>query len=344
MCLNPLHGFRIGTTPAGKADLKICGREIVAIEKVEGDWKKYVSLSFVQHPMKAITEYIDIPCGQCIECRLAYSRDWATRMMLEAQYHESSYFLTLTYDDEHVPPSYYPDPETGEAIRSLTLKKKDMQDFMKRLRRRLEYADKPPIRFYGCGEYGTDTHRPHYHIIVFGLELDDLKPLKTSSLGFPYYTSQLIEDCWPQGYSMVCNVSWDTCAYVARYVTKKWTGDFKEFYEQFNIQPEFSLMSRKPGIAKQYFDEHKEDIYHFDEIFLTLSDGGKTARPPRYYDRLFDLENPEIMSLVKDKRKSYTDQMNLLRQMNTTLSEEEQLSARKDLMIKKYNMLPRKEI
>lgn len=344
MCLNPMHGFRVGKNPNGKADMKICGREVVAIEKVGGNWRKYVDLSYVQHPLNAITQYIDIPCGQCIECRLAYSRDWATRMMLEAQYHDSSYFLTLTYDDAHVPLSAYGDPETGEAIPSLTLQKKDMQGFIKRLRRRLEYDGKPQIRFYGCGEYGSETHRPHYHIVVFGLELDDLELLKKSDMGFPYYRSQLIEECWTYGYSMVCNVSWDTCAYVARYVTKKWTGDYKEFYEQFNILPEFALMSRKPGIAKQYFDEHKEDIYRFDELYLKMSDGGKTTKPPRYYDRLFDVENPEIMQTIKQARKDKSEKMDKIRQRNTTLSKDEQLQARKELMIKRYNMLPRKEI
>ena len=344
MCLNPLHGFKIGVNSNGKADMMICGCQIVALEKVFGEWRRYVDLSYVQHPSSAITEFVDIPCGQCIECRLAYSRDWATRMMLEAQYHEFSYFLTLTYDDQHVPPSFYPDPDTGEAIPAMTLKKKDMQDFIKRLRRRLEYAGKPQIRFYGCGEYGTTTHRPHYHIVIFGLDLDDLEVLTKSALGFPYYRSKLVEECWPFGYSMVCNVSWDTCAYVARYVTKKWTGDYKEFYDNFNIAPEFALMSRKPGIAKQYFDDHKEDIYRFDELYLKLSDGGKIVKPPRYYDRLYDLEEPDLMKAVKEQRKQRGEMKKKLRDKNSTLSEEEQLEMKRDLMIKRYNMLPRKEI
>nr|DAR43453.1 MAG TPA: Replication associated protein [Microviridae sp.] len=312
---------------------------------------------------KVIYESIDIPCGHCIECRLKYSRDWATRMMLEAQYHESSYFVTLTYDDLHAPKSYYPeDPETGEGcLPSLTLVKKDMQDFMKRLRDRLDNDGKPKIRFYGCGEYGSTTHRPHYHIIIFGLCLDDLEPLKVSSQGFPYYRSKLIEDCWSEpklvlnpktgkkervslGYSMVCNVSWDTCAYVARYVTKKWTGDYKDFYESFNIEPEFSLMSRMPGIARQYFDEHKEDIYRFDELFLKCSDGGKTVQPCSYFDKLYDLENPDLMQAVKERRKKRGEERKKIVQANTTLTLDEQLEARQRLFEKRLAMLKRKEI
>lgn len=341
-CLNPLKGWQIGVNPSGKPNYHITSRDVDFLQYVSGAWRNgYAGQAYSG---KIISNSIDVPCGHCIECRLKYSRDWATRMMLEAQYHESSYFVTLTYDDLHVPKSYYPDLDTGEAIPSLTLVKKDLQGFIKRLRRRLEYLKRPQIRFYGCGEYGTSTHRPHYHIVVFGLCLDDLEQLKVSSQGFPYYRSKLIEECWPFGFSMVCDVSWDTCAYVARYVTKKWTGDYKDFYSTFNILPEFSLMSLKPGIARRYFDEHKDDIYRFDELYLKCSDGGKTVQPCSYFDRLYDLENPELMQAVKDRRKKRGEERQRMVDANTSLSFEERLQVRQDLYEKRLLMLKRKEI
>ena len=341
-CLNPLKGWQIGVNPSGKPNYHITSRDVDFLQYVSGAWRNgYAGQAYSG---KIISNSIDVPCGHCIECRLKYSRDWATRMMLEAQYHESSYFVTLTYDDLHVPKSYYPDPDTGEAIPSLTLVKKDLQGFIKRLRRRLEYLKRPQIRFYGCGEYGTSTHRPHYHIVVFGLCLDDLEQLKVSSQGFPYYRSKLIEECWSFGFSMVCDVSWDTCAYVARYVTKKWTGDYKDFYSTFNILPEFSLMSLKPGIARRYFDEHKDDIYRFDELYLKCSDGGKTVQPCSYFDRLYDLENPELMQAVKDRRKKRGEERQRMVDANTSLSFEERLQVRQDLYEKRLLMLKRKEI
>ena len=340
--MNPLKGWQIGVNLSGKPHYKITSRNVDFLQFVSGSWREG---HFGQaYSGNLISDFIDIPCGRCIECRLKYSRDWATRMMLESQYHESSYFVTLTYDDLHVPKSYYPDPDTGEAIPSLTLVKKDFQGFIKRLRRRLEYLKRPQIRFYGCGEYGSTTHRPHYHIIIFGLCLDDLEPLKVSSQGFPYYRSNLIEQCWPFGYSMVCDVSWDTCAYVARYVTKKWTGDYKDFYESFNLLPEFSLMSLKPGIARRYFDEHKEDIYQFDELFLNCTDGGKTVQPCSYFDKLYDLENPDLMHAVKERRKKRGEERQKIVQSNTTLTLDEQLEARQRLFEKRLAMLKRKEI
>ena len=130
-------------------------------------------------------EILQVPCGQCIGCRIDRSRQWANRCMLELQYHDSAYFVTLTYDDLHVPKAYYPDPDTGEAHQSLTLCKRDFQLWMKRLRKRFS-DDK--IRFFACGEYGGSTHRPHYHAIVFGLHLDDLVKYKTVQEGDGYYT------------------------------------------------------------------------------------------------------------------------------------------------------------
>lgn len=342
---------------SGKPDYKVTSRNVDCLYNDSGVWREGVAgrLYFG----KVIYESIDIPCGHCIECRLQYSRDWATRMMLEAQYHESSYFVTLTYNELYVPRSYYPDPDTGEAMPSLTLRPNDLSAFMKRLRRRLEYLGRPPIRFYGCGEYGSTTHRPHYHIIIFGLCLDDLEHFKTSSQGFPYYRSKLLEQCWsdkvydpvedkyvyiPFGNVMVCNVSWDTCAYVARYVTKKWTGDYKDFYDAFNIEPEFARMSRKPGIARQYFDEHKEDIYRFDELFLKCSDGGKAVKPCSYFDKLYDFDCPEEMAVIKERRRKRGEERQKIVQANTTLSLDEQLEARQRLYEKRLAMLKRKEI
>lgn len=96
-----------------------------------------------------------VPCGQCIGCRLAHSRDWATRCMHEAHMHESSSFITLTYSPEHL-------PENGSLVR------KHFTDFLKRLRKALGSVK---IRYFGCGEYGSKLERPHYHAIIVGLLL-----------------------------------------------------------------------------------------------------------------------------------------------------------------------------
>lgn len=294
---------------------------------------------------KVPPEYLmKLPCGQCRGCRLEYSRQWANRCMLELQYHDSAYFVTLTYDDVHVPKSYYPDPETGEALTSLTLVKRDFQLFMKRLRR--NFPD-DHIRFFMAGEYGSETFRPHYHAIIFGLHLDDLVLYKKSPLGFSYYNSKSLQKCWsdpetglPIGFAVVAEVTWETCAYTARYVMKKLTGKEAEFYTNFNIQPEFTLMSRKPGIARQYFDDHP-GIYEHDFINVKTEKGGLKFRPPRYFDKLYDLEHPEEMQSIKDIRKKMAIEAQKAKLSRTSLSSDELLAVEERAFESKIKSLRR---
>lgn len=167
MCTSPLKGFINGTTENGKKDLIVTPYTVDHIELL-GDKKIRVNSPAITSKY-ALTEFVEIPCGQCIECRLQRSRRWADRCMLELGYHESSYFLTLTYDNDHIPKNPLIDYDTGEIYaENATLVKKDLQDFMKRLRRAYEYKGYDnKLRFFACGEYGSQTLRPHFHIIVF---------------------------------------------------------------------------------------------------------------------------------------------------------------------------------
>lgn len=263
---------------------------------------------------RVVRDFIEVPCGKCIGCRLDYSRQWANRCMLELEYHDSAYFVTLTYDDAHIPKTAYGDQETGEAIDAYTLSKRDFQLFMKRLRKAFPDDE---IRFFACGEYGSNTFRPHYHAIIYGLHLDDLVMAGRSGSGYSYQYSQKLQNAWsiyhpggknydawyePIGFVSVGNVTWETCAYVARYIMKKQKGDDAVFYDLHNVQPEFTLMSRKPGIGRQWYDDHP-DLYDFEFINLKTDNGGIKFKPPRYYDKLFDIDDPVRMQEIKEIRK-----------------------------------------
>lgn len=338
MCLRPLHGFVLGINSSGKKDIKVCGHDVEAIRRSSDGWVA----SSMSHGEKF--DYIDIPCGQCIECRLSCSRQWACRMMLEARNYEHNYFLTLTYRDEELPISYCADMDTGEALPVSTLHKKHIQDFHKRLRSRLSYLAKPSFRFYSCGEYGSKSFRPHYHGIYFGLELDDLKFYKKSFNGFDYFTSDFLSEVWGHGFVIVADVTFESCAYVARYCTKKLNGDYKDFYTTFNIAPEFSLMSRNPGIGREFFDSHWQDFYEHDEIILPSNKGSITVKPPRYYDNLLSSLDEELYEITKENRvyASKLSQMEKLRQTN--LSSDEIAANREAFFKKRLLMLPRLEI
>lgn len=335
MCLNPLKGFRL---PDGS--VKVVPRETKVVYKSSaGSWLASPALDAVGR--ETVRDSIQIPCGRCIDCRLNQSRQWATRMMLEAEYHMSNYFVTLTYDPVHVPLSSFLDYETGEVLPSQTLRKTDLQAFFKRLRRRQEYYHDNQIRYYAAGEYGDETHRPHYHAIIFGLVLDDLEPLKKSRLGYQYYRSKTLEAVWPYGMVTVGVVSWQDCAYVARYCTKKLGGDYKAFYETFGLEPEFAIMSRKPGIGNQYFQDHADEIYKMDEIFLRLTDGGKKVKPPHYYDTLYAQIDEAQLEVCKERRQRYAESAERLQRRSSGLTDDERLQARADLLMRKAQALIR---
>ena len=233
---------------------------------------------------------LTIPCGQCVGCRLERSRQWAVRCVHEASLYEDNCFITLTYNNESL-------PEDG------SLNKKHFQDFMKRLRKK--YKNKK-IRYYHCGEYGDKNFRPHYHAIIFGLEFDDQK-LFTVNNGEKLYTSEKLEKLWPFGFSTIGTVTFESAAYVARYVMKKVNGkNAKNHYERvdsntgeiYSLVPEYNTMSRRPGIASGWFDKYKDDVYPSDNIHLRE----KTFRPPKFYDKMYEHLMPNEMEKIKKQR------------------------------------------
>jgi len=221
-----------------------------------------------------------IPCGQCAGCRLERARQWAVRCMHESSLHDVSIFVTLTYDDEHLPPNG-------------SLRPTDMQLFLKRLRKR--YGT---LRFYQCGEYGDQLSRPHHHAIIFGLSLPDIQLYRQSG-DFRLYVSPSLTDLWGHGFVVVADVSFDSVCYVTRYVMKKITGNVAT--EHYNGRlPEYTTMSRRPGIGRLYYDKYKSDLYNYDQCVVRDK---FVCKPPKYYDKLYDIESPEHFKELKDLRK-----------------------------------------
>lgn len=248
-----------------------------------------------------------IPCGQCITCRLNRSREWANRIMLECKSYpeNTNYFVTLTYDDEHVPINKTIDTNTGELITGLSLDKSHLQKFNHDLRKKwLNKYNHTGIRYYECGEYGEHTERPHYHLILMNLpHLDDLVYYKGTTLGDTLYTSETLSKLWKRGYVVVGKVTWDSASYVARYVMKKHFGKGADDYYKSKAKiPEFTTMSRRPGLGYNYYEENKNTIYDTDEIFVPRDGEVIKAKPGKYFDRKFEEDNPEKYKEVKRKR------------------------------------------
>jgi len=257
-CFRPLKGYRSNTVnpESGKRNITFNPRE-----------------GFYDLP-------IDLPCGQCIGCRLERSRQWAIRCVHEASLYEKNCFITLTYSDSHL-------PKNG------SLNVKHYQDFMKRLR----FKFGPKIRFFHCGEYGEKFGRPHYHACIFNFDFGD-KKLWKNLRGNKLYTSENLEALWPFGFSTIGDVTFESAAYVARYITKKITGPMAQKHYG-NKKPEYTTMSRRPGIAKGWYEKYKHEVYPRDELIIR----GKKMKPPKFYDRQFELDEPEVFLKVKRIRK-----------------------------------------
>lgn len=287
---------------------------------LEGWRKPDGGLTF--RPQDSIGVRLAVPCGQCIGCRIDYSKMWAARMMHEAQLHDQNCFITLTYDQEHLPPGN-------------TLVKCHLQKFFKRLRKSL--GDKK-VSYYSVGEYGELNQRPHYHAILFGHDFGD-RVLFTRGHDYLLHTSAELSKLWPDGHCTVGDVTPQTCAYTARYVLKKINGaKAAEHYERVNphtgqihqVQPEYSAMSRRPPIAQNWFQRYATDVFPDDFVLLN----GKKSKTPRYYDKLLDKVDPAQLEKIKQKR---LDNAKRHRDNNT----DERLAVREKVLKAKLKTLER---
>lgn len=286
-------------------------------------------------------------CGSCIDCRLNSSHKWAVRCMFESQYHEQSIFVTLTYADTHLPFGNFVDAN-GEIFSS-SLSLYDIQAFLKRLRERLDRLYGSKIRIFYCGEYGELNHRPHYHAIIFGFPLAAKLNFEYSQDGFNYYTSPDIESCWSDrfgvsmGFHVVSDFSYDTAAYTARYIMKKQKGKSLSYLhtsypDGFSplVNP-FAHQSTKPGLGYLYFKEHKDEIYTYDSIYYQKDFRVFKSKPPRYFDKLYDLEHHSQFALLRSERQKLA---NLSRgQLLSRVSEDyfERLSRENGILERKEN-------
>jgi len=272
-CYRPLHGFK-------SRNLNPSGKRSIVFNISEG----YRDLP------------IQIPCGQCLGCRLERSRQWAIRCMHEASLHENNCFITLTYSPEHL-------PEGGNLIYD------HFQRFMKRLRKKFSNTT---IRYYMCAEYGEKFKRPHFHACLFNLDFVDKvpAPMRRRPGEQPLFVSDTLNSLWPYGFASIGQVTFESAAYVARYITKKQTGQKSwEHYTDFDANtgeifnervPEFNKMSLKPGIGAGWFDKYKTDVYPLDEIIIRE----RQMKPPKFYDKLLERHAPKIFHKIKAKRKA----------------------------------------
>lgn len=344
-CKHPLKGFPVGVHPSGKPKYHITSYDIDHVEiDSQGHIKNAHTKQISPYSKKQIFNFQEIPCGKCMDCRLSYAKQWSDRCMMELQYHEHNYFVTLTYDDLHVPYSEYVDDDSGLITPMYTLLKEDVQLFMKRLRKRYSVLSDDKIRFYLAGEYGESTARPHYHMILFGCDIPDLKFYKETPLGDSLYTSDWLSRIWNKGHVVVGDVTPESCNYVARYITKKQYGSSAEYYDKYNILPEFTLMSRKPGIGRLFYDDNKEKISKFDFIPLSTESGGVKVFTPRYFDKLLESDDPVLYEKRKDIKRKFSDDFKAAKLEQTSKRYEDMLRTEEEVQLNRVKIFKRDSI
>ena len=259
-CNHPIYAIKLGQevdTPFanGKMILKLMPQraDIYSFAKLEDRY--------------GVGNVLPLPCGQCLNCRLAYTKDWSVRCLLEASLYKFNYFVTLTYDDWHI----------------CYASRKDFTDFIDRLR---YYT--PGVRYFACCERGEITGRVHFHAILFNCDIPDLQFIGKRE-GNNVFDSEVIKKCWKCGLIDIGDVSMASCQYVAGYVMKKL---------RKHSSDEYTLMSLKPGIGAGYFEKNYKVICDTDGVYIK----GKKYSVPRYFDKLLDRLSPELFRTVKYDR------------------------------------------
>jgi len=246
------------------------------------------SVKFTSRNKRGSESDLLLPCGQCIGCRLERSRQWAMRCLHESSLHDSNSFITLTYDDSHLPSD-------------MSLDYSHFQLFMKRLRKAVG-----KVSFYCGGEYGEQTARPHFHACLFGYDFPDKVYYSKSHAGDKLYSSKILNDLWGMGNCFVGDVTFASAAYIARYCVAKVNGDLAQSHYEYldadgvvhSRTPEFNHMSLKPAIGKRWLERFTSDVYPRDYVVVN----GVKCRPPKYYDSIFTKLDAGVFSEIVAQR------------------------------------------
>lgn len=291
------------------ARIRYLGEEKAIIQKIKPEFiKYYMQQGRIIEP---------IPCGNCAECKAEEQKQKAFRIAKELEYHENNIMVTFTYDDEHLPINTVIDEETGEIKQVPTLQIKDMQRVLNSLQKHFK-----GFRKAYCGEYGKNeeyidskgnkrigTERPHYHCILYGIKFEDMRFYKYSVCEWSrqknkLYKSDWLTKLWGMGHVDLNEANYETANYIAGYVTKKMKDKKKkQDYENEGRVAPFLQTSRKPGLAYKYFEENKEKFKEDGLHYIMTKKGLKEIKPGRYFDKILEKEDPELLQQLKKQRR-----------------------------------------
>jgi len=222
---------------------------------------------------------IEIPCSKCIGCRIQRQEAWAFRCYAESKMHSRNCFITLTYDDEHLP-------------NDCSLNHREWQLFAKKLRQKAG-----PFRFFMCGEYGDNTGRPHYHALLFGFDFDDKRKCNSVYSSHDLYESELLSEVWGKGFCSIGEVTYASARYVSAYTCKSVSGDSADRYSLVDPytgeitvrESPYGRMSLRPGLGASWFEKYWPEVYAHGGVHVAQ----KKQKIPLFFDELFAKLHPE---------------------------------------------------
>lgn len=269
MCTSPLIRFRL---KRGVSSDSLFGTSTsFSIKSLRELQSKFPSYSAFKLYFDANMDYQYIKCRKCIECKTDYASEWSIRCAHEFQIRKVASFITLTIDsakaslfnDEKNLRTYCKRCVKGNRYIKYpidyTLCKGMLLDELKRMRDNLYKRYGVKIRYFGCGEYGSNNDRPHYHIIIFGYNFPDKKQIDISKKGVPIFHSLELQEFWKYGLATVQDVNHKACMYTAKYCLKKihYTDDISIQEQYYGREQEFLVMSKGSCQANRcpYIDE-----------------------------------------------------------------------------------------
>lgn len=211
-----------------------------------------------------------VPCGRCIACRIRKQSEWSLRIMHENACHKKSCFVTLTLDEKNLP---WDNSVSKDVLRN----------FMKRLRKNVSPT---LIRYFGCGDYGDEGDRPHYHIALFGVGTIDHKFRWRNRA-----ESGPVVEAWDRGFVEISEMNFERAKYVAKYILRKKSGDYAS---EFREEP-FRSCSKTLGLP--YAIENEAKIKKLKSCTI----GGVKVGIPRYYLKKIDVDLSQV--IVDGRRK-----------------------------------------
>lgn len=289
----------------------------LAVRYIDGKFAGFVGPYTPALHSDTYGEYVRVPCGHCVGCRIDRAKRWSDRMLLEFDTvrdygKRKALFLTLTYDPEHLPLVTC----TDKQVRG-NLRQKDMQDFLKRIRKK--FSDRK-LRYFYSGEYGDQTFRPHYHMIMYGCTLDDFPDAEVysydSKMQSSLYVSSILDSIWKNGSVKFAPATYGTFSYVGKYVLKKQWGDNALFYR--GRTPPFCRMSLKPALGSDFFGP---DI-SYTKVCVPDPDGDKKIHEielPRVVLDKLRASDPDLYDNIMAVRRAIAQSHSEMREQQSDL-------------------------